>query len=858
MIPRNLKLSGFISYRNPVELDFSGFSLACISGPNGAGKSSILDAITYALYGIARKNNNQLINSASDKAEVVFDFEYEKQTYRIVRSIDKNGSKVEFYIHNPVATDPRQSWKTLSENDIRGTNQKIRDTLRMDYETFVNASFFLQGKADSFATQAPTKRKQILANILGLEQWDAFLDEAKTRRKNIEIQLATIDARLSEIQTELDQEEQRKTRFAMLEDKLKLAVAESKILQTQVETQRAEQEKLNQKRQFVDLLKSNFENAQAKKESTLKRSEEGKTQLKAYNAVLAKADETEANYENWQKTRKALEDFDLLYEQFKPMDVKRQNLLTQLELKRQSLQQDYQHLVAEQERLNESLEQSKALQNQVNTITPKISKLEEELLSTETLQEEIIELDSQKRALESENKNLLEEMNKLKKRQDTIRETKDPQCPFCEQALSAEHRQNLVDKIQSEGKELADRYRDNQKKIKQLGNNLETKNALSRNRGSQQNELQNLIRDRDKLSQQMTQIDNQRQNFENERAPKMRSIQTELENESFLPESRAEIETINEKLSALGYDAEAHRALRQAEIQQREAENAFHNLVKARSSVEQIKIRVSELEKELELDSSELAKQEKAFLDAAAQLATEEAGMPDISRLKRDYAAKKEEEDRLQREFGGAKQLLLNLDTQRIRRQELIENKETFNLKLAQYKSLERAFGKDGVPAMLIEQALPELEAQANDILLKLSDNTMSVSFNTQRELKTRAHLKETLDIVISDGSSTRDYETFSGGEAFRVNFAIRLALSRVLSQRAGAKLQTLVIDEGFGNQDARGRQLLIEAISMIENDFEKILVITHIDELKDQFPTRIEVEKDATGSSKFEIVSSY
>ena len=83
-----------------------------------------------------------------------------------------------------------------------------------------------------------------------------------------------------------------------------------------------------------------------------------------------------------------------------------------------------------------------------------------------------------------------------------------------------------------------------------------------------------------------------------------------------------------------------------------------------------------------------------------------------------------------------------------------------------------------------------------------------------------------------------------------RVNFAIRLALSEVLAQRAGARLQTLVIDEGFGSQDEIGRQRLIEAINTVKADFAKILVITHIENLKDAFPTRIEVEKTPRGST--------
>jgi len=94
-----------------------------------------------------------------------------------------------------------------------------------------------------------------------------------------------------------------------------------------------------------------------------------------------------------------------------------------------------------------------------------------------------------------------------------------------------------------------------------------------------------------------------------------------------------------------------------------------------------------------------------------------------------------------------------------------------------------------------------------------------------------------------------REYEMFSGGEAFRINFAIRLALSEVLAQRAGARLQTLVIDEGFASQDEGGRQRLVEVINLVKEDFAKILVITHVESLKDAFPSRIEVEKGPRGS---------
>ena len=166
----------------------------------------------------------------------------------------------------------------------------------------------------------------------------------------------------------------------------------------------------------------------------------------------------------------------------------------------------------------------------------------------------------------------------------------------------------------------------------------------------------------------------------------------------------------------------------------------------------------------------------------------------------------------------------------------------------AMFGELVAAFGKKGVQALIIENAIPEIQEETNRLLGRMTDNAMQVSIETVRDKKTGG-TAETLDIKISDDMGTRSYELFSGGEAFRINFALRIALSKLLARRAGARLQTLVIDEGFGSQDSKGREKLVEAIDSIRDDFEKILVITHIDELKDAFPTRIEITKDSHGS---------
>ncbi|MHB8776772.1 MAG: AAA family ATPase, partial [Anaerolineales bacterium] len=194
MIPLRLRISGFLSYRDTVELDFDSFDLACISGTNGAGKSSLLDAITWVLFGEARGKSSDIINLNQDvkAAEVALTFVYENNIYRVQRTLPRGKSTVlEFQVLDrgePQAEDARQlvaggKWKPLTEKTTRDTQARIEQTLRLDYETFINASFFLQGKADQFTQKKAGERKAVLSTILGLEIWDTYKERAAEKRK---------------------------------------------------------------------------------------------------------------------------------------------------------------------------------------------------------------------------------------------------------------------------------------------------------------------------------------------------------------------------------------------------------------------------------------------------------------------------------------------------------------------------------------------------------------------------------------------------------------------------------------------------------------------------------------------------
>ncbi len=308
---------------------------------------------------------------------------------------------------------------------------------------------------------------------------------------------------------------------------------------------------------------------------------------------------------------------------------------------------------------------------------------------------------------------------------------------------------------------------------------------------------------------------------------------------------------IDAELLKTGYDAAAHDEIRLAEASGRASEASLRELEQARAALAPLGREIAELVVQMTDLEAETLREKSVYDQAAESFAAAQAKAPDLDEVERQLLDLKEQENRLRMEKGAAHQKVAVLDGLKARKRGFEAEREDLAQQVQLLRQLERAFGKDGVPALLIEQALPEIESKANDTLARLSGGGMSVRFVTQTQYRDRNRddLRETLDIQISDGAGTRDYEMFSGGEAFRVNFAIRLALSEVLAQRAGARLQTLVIDEGFGSQDALGRQRLIEAINLVQQDFAKILVITHIEELKDAFPTRIEVEKTELGS---------
>ena len=848
MIPKRLKISGFLSYQESVELDFSNFDLACVSGSNGAGKSSLFDAITWALFGQARRRDEALINSHSDKAEVIFDFLYENNTYRVTRSNPRGKSTLlDFFVQ-----ENEEKWHTLSERTLRETEQKIQDILRLDYDTFINASFFLQGKADLFAQQRPGDRKKILSTILGLEIWETYREQAAEKRKLLENEVSVLDNRIEEINKELQLEEERRKRLKELQEDLQNLSQLKAAKEEEFNQQRRLQATLQEQGKLVKMLSERLDKTRGGLEQQNRTLTTRREEHQKHRDLLENAEEIEKEYENWQNVRRELEEWEQTARNFREYESRRSTPLMQIENERSRLQQELLHLEEQEKEAVLKKENVLVLAKKFEISQQNIDLLTESVKQKENLEVELRQLLENESEALAENKHLKLKMEELKERINQLSVLNGSTCPLCGQPLSEEERKNLISELQNQGTEQGNRYRENLKLVK---NNQNLRQELDEKINSLKKADQDLRtgqREHDQTHNQLLQFDEFIKIWEEKNALRLVEIRKILKGESFAGQARQELATIDAELKEIGYDSARHETVQKKEQENRAIQETFQQLANARAASAPLEREIRELEEQIKTARQELDQEEKAFKQAEEQYQSASENLPDLVKTESELFELQENENKKRLQLGGALQAVEVLGSLKNRVKDLSAERERLTFQISRFKNLERSFGKDGVPALLIEQALPEIEEQANNLLDKLTSGEMSVRFETQQEYKDkkRNDKRETLNILISDSAGMRDYEMFSGGEAFRVNFAIRLALSRILAKRAGARLQTLVIDEGFGSQDSEGRQKLVEAINLIRDDFEKILVITHLEELKDAFSTRIEVEKTRKGST--------
>lgn len=189
MRPLRLELKGFTSFRDEQQIDFEGLDLFAISGPTGSGKSSLLDAMTYALYGYAErvgKQVGQLVSQGQKRMAVAFEFEVDGERWRIERTTPASGGSTRPLLKRPDG----DGWVQAGEgaDRVAEVNARIKELIGLDYEGFTRSVLLPQGRFQEFLVGDPKERRRILTDLLGLELFERLAKRAGEIRRTAQAQ----------------------------------------------------------------------------------------------------------------------------------------------------------------------------------------------------------------------------------------------------------------------------------------------------------------------------------------------------------------------------------------------------------------------------------------------------------------------------------------------------------------------------------------------------------------------------------------------------------------------------------------------------------------------------------------------
>jgi exonuclease SbcC len=846
MIPVRLHLRNFLSYGDACEpIDFAGIHVACLCGPNGHGKSALLDAMTWALWGQARSNSAaDLVRLQQPDMAVDFEFRLDGQEYRVLRKWTRgraSGSDLQFQ-----SREEDGQWRSLTGQGVRATQERINQTLRMDYETFINSAFLVQGRADEFARRTAGERKRILGEILNLRLYDELAEAARTRRGAAAARATATEADLLRLEAEharLPLLQETLTRLETEHGAAQLASAEARAAHGQVLVEKA---RLDARRRERDDLLRRLAAVEA--ELAPLRRQLGATQVRieAAEALLKRGEVVREAAQTLTKLRAEGEAWNAALVQLRMLETTRNAALRALETARCEVERERDVARERQRNLEARVAQAVTIRTEHARLAggqERLTALREERAKLEVRP---AELAAERAEAQASQRQCATELAEVEERFEKLKAARAI-CPLCEGELTEEKRKELGRQLKARKAELTEatnRAREQEERTK--GEEAEVRRKLAL--------LDRQLREGEAEGRKLATLEEQlRQMVEIEgELPKVREAvqyaERRLSAGEYGAESRAEAERLEAEIRGLEYNERRHGELAGKIRGLEGAERDLRALELAEASLPGDRLQATELETALRVREEAAADDQASRREADRELEQAPQVEAEASRLRTCLELAEREEARLTGELGAAREALTRCTALAGEIAERKRERAAAAADAAAYEELAKAFGRNGIQALIIENSLPQIEEEANRLLDRMSSDALRIRLLSQKDLKGGGQA-ETLEIEISDGMGPRRYELYSGGEAFRVNFALRIALSRLLATRAGARLETLFIDEGFGSQDEEGRQRLVEAIQAVQGDFGTILVITHIDELKDAFPTRIEVTKGPRGS---------
>ena len=836
MRPIELSLRNFRSYSGEHKFDFRDRRLIAIVGPTGAGKSTILDAITFALYGstprTGMKNFASLINQRAVEAMVRLRFEADGAEWEATRTLHRKkgnfhkcSTQYSLSRHDTNSVKPAEKWVMSGE-----VNSKVRELLGLDYDAFTRSVLLAQGKFAEFLEAGPTERDKVLKGLFGFERLDKMKELAKEREKDAQHEIEKLDLRLQKIvQAQSECEELEKliqvaqTRY----EQLSQALPESQELNKRITEIRTALDIHDKQLKTVEGLalpeKKKSEKVILAAEQAVAKMEKASARLKDASLVAKEADQIVKSSEFQQRTDSCRE-ADLLIASLKGLKaaVVRAN-------------EDATKALRQRDDADEQMEQRRS---ELESAQERVTQAERQKQETETLLEQARAdlLDTRHRDMAAELRSGLEAGG---------------DCPVCEQPVhevpqavtgsGVAEAEKAVKQAEANDKEAASELKT------ATGINLAAKARLE---GAQANLESSRTQAEDKAGAQA-----EAQKEMEECLGKFAGLLGEGDPEQLLAKERVAIQDIQDKASSAratqekALDAQ-EKARVAGETAKREVGKIWINLVGLAASLEMKSPGTGDdLPAIRSLLNDVRQEHDRSISLLKAQIQEGQTSLKDVNTQLQALLVKHEVKDSIETEITkveAQKQIWSNQlkgKKEQVAGGEQLEKlKQIEQTKQENFNRLSKDLVNTGFIKFLLDTERMALSEIGSLYFQRLSSDRYRFSEDGKFDV-----------IDLNFAGQARRSDTLSGGETFLASLGLALALAEMVG-REGGRLDAFMLDEGFGTLDPEHLDLAMEGVERLVADSDRrlVMVVSHVAELRERVDDLLILEKDpATGDTQ-------
>lgn len=776
--------------------------LTGIIGPNGSGKTTILEAIAFALYGaralrLTKETVRFLRAGPRAPVRVELDFELSGHRYRVVRELNS----AEVYLDGA---------DTCVVAGTESVNEFLLRRLGMTREEFHRTYFTGQKELGVMTQLQPAQRAQFLARVLGHDRLQAAQERAREERNRLREKMDFLQRTLPDPGRLAQRLEEAQKQYRLAVDRVAAATSEHLAAEAALGELRPRWEQAQRSREEARRVES---------ELRVARNEEAS--LANQTARLAQElNDLASAREELERLRTELQSLSTIQQQLDTMEG-----LAREEGRRQALTRALESLATELNELRERREQLAAAAARVPQLRQAVASTRESLDSeSAALEQRRTDWVRDRQEAETKRDQLRRQYVELKEQYDKLlRLGEESPCPVCTRPLGSSYR-TVVSSIKDQMDTLAVDGRYYASRVEQLQNPPADLQALEVARKSLETQLQAQQRElvqAEAAAAQLVAVEEEEQ----AKAKAFEDVRRELAGipSGYDPGLHQQLRRERDRLAAIEQRATKLGATLEREPRLKEERDRLE------ADLVAVRRRIADLEAEcarLGISEAELEDLRRRYESAQAKAREAEValtaakGQQSAARLELEHA------ESMKRSWEEAQTQLAALEKERRLNDELV-----------------RAFAD--IRNDLNARLRPELSELASRFLRDLTDGRYS-------ELE----LTESFDVVVMEGAVPK--QVLSGGEEDLAQLSLRLAISQLIAERAGQDFSLLVLDEIFGSLDDIRRHNVVELLRGLTDRFEQVILITHIESVRDRLDRVIELAYDEeTGATRIESAST-